>query len=63
MIKIKRRLPRCAKSLKWWPCRFLPTTDGDGAVGFVLKISSFVIGSFKNLDCYAILGNSVITRL
>jgi hypothetical protein len=41
----------------------MPTMDGDGVVVFVLKISSFVIGSFKNWDCYVTLENSVITRL
>jgi hypothetical protein len=29
----------------------------------VLKISSFIIGSFKNSDCYVTLGNSVITSV
>jgi hypothetical protein len=38
-------------------------SDGDRVVGFVLKIWSFVIWSFKNLDCYGTLGNFVITGL
>jgi hypothetical protein len=45
MSRTRRRSPWCAKSLRWWPCRFLPTMDEDGGIDFMLKISSFVIGS------------------
>jgi hypothetical protein len=37
--------------------------NGDEATDLLLKISSFVIGSFKNSICYDTLVNSVIMRL
>jgi hypothetical protein len=37
--------------------------DGDGAIEFVLKIWSFVIGSLHYLVCCGTLMNFIITRL
>jgi hypothetical protein len=43
MIRTRRRSPWRSKMSRWWSCRFLPTMDGDEAIEFVLKISSFVV--------------------
>jgi hypothetical protein len=39
----KELVTSACQKLRWWPCRFSPTMDGDGASGFVLSFSSFVL--------------------
>jgi hypothetical protein len=57
MIMIRRRSQRYDKSRRWWPCRYLPTMNGDGVIEFMLKISLFVIWSLHHLDCCGQLSN------